>query len=443
MTDTPIVRFAPSPTGHLHVGNARMALMNALFATRTGGRFLLRLDDTDAERSTTAFADAIQEDLAWLGMQWDAVERQSGRMDRYAEVLEDLKASGRVYPCFESAEELDYMRKRLRAQGKPPVYTPGIITVDDADKAARTPHWRFKLEAGEIAFDDLVRGAVSFDAEKLSDPVVVREDGSFLYMLPSAVDDADFKVSHVVRGEDHVTNSAVQIQMFLALGATPPAFAHTPLLTDISGAGLSKRLGSITLASMREDGVEPLALASYLARLGTSHDIELADDMAALAGEFDFAHINRGTPKFDPAQLTRLNAQLLHGLSFDDVADRLSALNLTHADAAFWDAVRGNVERIGDSVMWHDVCFGTVTPVIEDADFAAAASALLPPEPWDDTTWKTWTTAVKEETGAKGKGLFMPLRLALTGVDHGPELRAMLPLIGRDKALARLAGGAA
>lgn len=441
MTSDVTVRFAPSPTGWLHVGNARMALINALFAAKTGGRFLLRLDDTDSERSTAAFADAIEEDLAWLGLAWDGVERQSTRMDRYAEALAALKADGRVYACYETAEELDYMRKRLRAQGKPPVYTPGVIAVDEAEKAARAPHWRFKLAPGAIAFDDLVRGPVHFEADKLSDPVVVREDGTFLYMLPSAVDDADFAVTHVVRGEDHVTNSAVQIQMFEALGATPPAFAHVPLLTDISGAGLSKRLGSITVRSLRDDGIEPLALASYLARLGTAHDIDLADGLAALAAEFDFADIGRGTPKFDPEHLARLNAQLLHGLDFAAVADDLAGLGLTHADAAFWNAVRGNLDRIGDAAVWHDVCFGAIAPAIEDAAFAAAAADLLPPEPWDETTWRSWTGAVKEKTGAKGKALFMPLRLALTGLDHGPELKTLLPLIGRETVLERLGGG--
>lgn len=440
MTSSVTVRFAPSPTGLLHVGNARMALINALFAKKTGGRFVLRLDDTDAERSTEAYAEAIQQDLAWLGLAWDGVERQSARMDRYVEALEGLKAAGRVYACYETAEELDYMRKRLRAQGKPPIYTPGVISIDEAEKANRTPHWRFKLTPGTIAFDDLVRGAVHFEADKLSDPVVVRADGSFLYMLPSAVDDADFGVTHVVRGEDHVTNSAVQIQMFQALGAAPPAFAHVPLLTDISGAGLSKRLGSITLQSLRDDGIEPLALASYLARLGSAHDIDLAGGLGDLASEFDFADIGRGTPKFDPDQLARLNAQLLHGLDVNAVAARLAALGVAPVGAAFWNAVRGNLTRLADAATWHEVCFGAIDPVIEDTAFATAAAELLPPEPWDDTTWQAWTGAVKVKTGAKGKALFMPLRKALTGLDHGPELKTLLPLIGRQRALARLAG---
>lgn len=437
---SPVVRFAPSPTGLLHVGNARMALMNALYAKKTGGRFVLRLDDTDKERSTEAFAAAIEEDLAWLGLAWDAIERQSARMARYEEALGALKAAGRVYACYETAEELDYMRKRLRAQGRPPVYAPGVITVSDADKAARAPHWRFKLEPGTVAFDDLVRGPVTFDAANLSDPVVVREDGTFLYMLPSAIDDADFAVTHVVRGEDHVTNSAVQIQMFEALGARPPAFAHVPLLTDISGAGLSKRLGSITLKSLRESGIEPLALASYLARLGTSHDIGLASGLDALAAEFDFADVGRGTPKFDPDQLSRLNAQLLHDLPFGDVAPRLAALGIDGADAPLWEAVRGNLSGLADVAVWRDVCYGQAVPVIEDAAFVSAAAEILPTGPWDQETWKAWTDAVKAATGAKGKALFMPLRLALTGLDHGPELKALLPLIGREKASSRLKG---
>ena len=337
-------RFAPSPTGFLHVGNARLALINWLAAKHMGGRYVLRLDDTDAERSTAAFADAIQTDLAWLGLDWDSVEKQSDRLDAYGAAFDVLQAAGRVYACYETSEELDYMRKRLRSRGLPPIYTPPS---DEKQQSfideGRTAHWRFKLIPGTIAFDDLVRGSVSFDAEKLSDPVVKREDGTWLYMLPSAVDDADLGITHVVRGEDHVANTALQVQMFEALGKPVPTFAHLPLMTDIDGGGLSKRLGSLALQDLRADGVEPLAMASYLAHLGTSDDIKAEADLDALVASFDFAHFSRATPKFDPAQLMRVNAQVLHGTDFAAVQGRIPA----GVNEALWLAVRANVEQIG------------------------------------------------------------------------------------------------
>ncbi len=440
-----IVRFAPSPTGRLHVGNARMALANWLHARSRGGQFILRLDDTDRERSTEEFAEAIQEDLLWLGLEWDRIEHQSARMERYREALEQLKASGRVYPCYETPEELEYRRKRLLSRGKPPIYDRAALSLDDAQRRAyeeegRRPHWRFMLDHEDIDFDDLVRGPVHFHGANLSDPVLVRGDGSYLYMMPSAVDDIDMGVTDVIRGEDHVANTAVQIQLFRALGATPPVFAHTPLLTDIGGKGLSKRLGSMTLASLREDGVEAMALNSYLAHIGTSDAIEPRPSLAALAADFDIGHSGRGTPKFDPEHLQVLNAALLHRTIFEDANPRLVALGLEHADAPFWNAVRANLERFDNVSQWHEVCFGDIQPVIADAAFAARAAELLKPEPWDETSWKTWTDAVKQETGRKGKELFLPLRQALTGLDHGPELKYLLPLIGRRRALQRLKG---
>ncbi|MBF0248687.1 MAG: glutamate--tRNA ligase [Alphaproteobacteria bacterium] len=432
-------RFAPSPTGHLHVGNARMALINWLAAKHMGGRFILRLDDTDTERSRDEYADAIRTDLAWLGIDWAAEEKQSGRLASYEAAFEKLKAQGRVYPCFETPEELDYMRKRLRARGLPPIYTPPTDEklrsyVDEGREA----HWRFKLAAGEIAFDDLVRGPVRFQAENLSDPVVRRHDGTWLYMLPSAVDDADMGITHVIRGEDHVANTALQIQMFEALGAPVPAFAHLPLMTDIEGGGLSKRMGSLALKDLRADGIEPMALASYLAHLGTSDDIKAEAGMDALVAAFDFDHFSRATPKFDPAQLKRLNAQVLHATDFTAVADRLP----DGVTAELWNAVRANLERVADTALWRDIRETDIDPVIdaEDAGFLAEAAGLLPGGPWDETTWGAWTGAVKAATGRKGKELFMPLRRALTGLDHGPELKAYLPLIGPERANKRLRG---
>lgn len=432
-------RFAPSPTGHLHVGNARLALINWLAAKHMGGRLILRLDDTDKERSKEEYADAIRTDLSWLGLDWDVEERQSARLAAYDRAFEQLREDGRVYACFETPEELDYMRKRLRARGLAPVYTPPT-----ADKLqsyideGREAHWRFKLVSGAIEFSDLVRGSVHFEAEKLSDPVIRRHDGSWLYMLPSAVDDRDLGVSHVIRGEDHVANTALQVQMFEAMGAGVPAFAHLPLMTDIEGGGLSKRLGSLALKDLRADGIEPLALASYLAHLGTSDDIKAEDDMGALVSAFDFTHFSRAAPKFDPAQLSRLNAQVLHATDFTDVADHVP----DGVTQALWNAVRANVERIADVKIWLDIADGAIDPVIEsdDAEFLKQAAELLPGGDFDADTWGIWTKAVKDATGRKGKGLFMPLRKALTGLDHGPELKAYLPLIGRARAVKRLGG---
>ncbi|HEY9080107.1 glutamate--tRNA ligase [Magnetovibrio sp.] len=432
-------RFAPSPTGYLHVGNARLALINWLAAKHMGGRFILRLDDTDKERSREEYAEGIREDMRWLGMDWDVEEKQSERLAAYDRAFEQLQAAGRVYPCYETPEELDYMRKRLRSRGLPPIYTPpSAEKLQSFIDEGREAHWRFKLTPGAIEFEDLVRGPVHFDAEKLSDPVVRRHDGSWLYMLPSAVDDRDLGVTHVIRGEDHVANTALQVQMFEAMEAAVPTFAHLPLMTDIEGGGLSKRLGSLALRDLRTDGVEPLALASYLAHLGTSDDIKAEKDLSALVEAFDFSHFSRATPKFDPAQLARLNAQVLHATDYADVAARLP----DGATEELWNVVRVNLERITDVRTWMNIADADIDPVIDagDVDFLAAAAGLLPDGDWNEETWGAWTKAVKDATGRKGKDLFMPLRKALTGLEHGPELKAFLPLIGRMRAANRLQG---
>lgn len=432
-------RFAPSPTGYLHVGNARLALINWLAAKHMGGRFVLRLDDTDKERSQDVFAEAIREDLKWLGLNWEQEEKQSERLEAYDAAFEALKAQGRVYECYETPEELDYMRKRLRARGLPPIYTPpSEEKLRQFIDEGRPAHWRFKLAEGTIAFDDLVRGPVSFEADKLSDPVIRREDGSWLYMLPSAVDDADMEITHVVRGEDHVANTALQVQMFEALNKPVPTFAHLPLMTDIEGGGLSKRLGSLALKDLRADGTEPMALASYLAHLGTSDDIKAEDGMEALVSAFDFGHFSRAAPKFDPAQLERLNAQVLHDTDFAAVRARVPE----GVDEPLWNAVRANLARVQDVQVWLDIANGDIDPVIDedDAAFLNAAADALPAEPWSEDAWGELTSAVKAQSGRKGKGLFMPLRKALTGLEHGPELKAFLPLIGRERAAKRLKG---
>ena len=442
------VRFAPSPTGKLHVGNARMALLNWLHAKVSGGSFVLRLDDTDPERSTEAYAEAIQEDLIWLGLTWNALERQSARLARYDAAAERLKADDRLYPCYETAEELELKRRLQRKSGRPPVYDREALKLSEAERRAleaegRAPHWRFKLEEGAVAWEDGVRGHQEVDCAHLSDPILVREDGSYLYTLPSVVDDIELGVSDVLRGEDHVTNTAVQIQILRALGAETPRFAHFPLLVGAGGESLSKRLGSLTLESLWGEGLEPLALNSYLARLGTPDPVEPKLSLAELAEGFDLARFGRATPKFSTEELWQLNAKLLHILPYEAVRPWLEGRGLDDFDEALWLAVRPNLKQRGDAGEWYAVCRRAVTPVIEDTAYLAEAAALLPPEPWDETTWGAWTGELKEKTGRKGRELFHPLRLALTGREQGPELKSLLPLIGREKAEKRLKGEAA
>ncbi|MSO85436.1 MAG: glutamate--tRNA ligase [Rhodospirillales bacterium] len=438
------VRFAPSPTGLLHVGNARVALVNWLFAKAALGTFVLRLDDTDAERSEARFAAAIERDLTWLGLACDTRVRQSERMDDYRAQLERLKESGRAYACFETAEELEFKRRKSLRAGRPPIYDRAALGLGAAERdkliaEGRRPHWRFKLDEGEIAWTDLVRGPQRFEAKNLSDPVVVRGDGAFLYMLPSVVDDVALKISHVIRGEDHVVNTAVQIRMFQALGADIPAFAHLPLLMDAKGENLSKRLGSLGLESLKDSGIEPMAVNSLLARLGTADAIGPVLRLADLVAGFELGRFGRASPRFDPNELFRLNAQLLHAMPFAEAAPRLKALGLTSADERFWHAIRSNLERFSDAKVWHDACFGDVPPPSDPArEFLRAAAGALPPEPWDDGTWGAWSRSVGEATGLKGAQLFRPLRLALTGREHGPEMKVLLPLIGRARAEKRL-----
>jgi glutamyl-tRNA synthetase len=438
------VRFAPSPTGLLHVGNIRTALLNWLFACKTGGRFLLRFDDTDVERSTREFADAIAEDLAWLGIEPHEVARQSERIGRYDEAAAGLKASERLYACYETAEELDRKRKLQHARGLPPVYDRAALklTAEEhnvfADRGI-APHWRFRLEQRPVTWTDLIRGEQSIDAASLSDPVLVRADGSYLYTLTSVVDDIDFRITHVVRGEDHVANTAVQIQIFEALGAVLPVFGHHNLLVGADGQGLSKRLGSLSIRHLREAGFEPMAVASHAATIGTSDPVAPHAWMEELVIAFDFAKLSRAPARFDEAELRGLNTKLLHMLPIELVSGRLAEL-CPGAGDDFWRAVRGNIDVLPDVVRWWRCVTGPVVPVIEDALVCQTAAIVLPPEPWSESTWGEWTKAVAEATGTKGRGLFMPLRKALTGLDHGPELRLLLPMIGRDKVLARLAG---
>ncbi|MDR3526487.1 MAG: glutamate--tRNA ligase [Rhizomicrobium sp.] len=440
---TTIVRFAPSPTGLLHVGNARTAILNYLVARKDGGKFLLRIDDTDTERSKPEYETAILDSLKWLGVSHDLFARQSERAPAHQEAAEKLKASGQLYPCYESALELDRRRQRQIASGKPPVYDRAALNLTAEDRArleaeGKRAHWRFKLSQKKVAWKDLIRGEVEIDTAHLSDPVLIREDGRFLYTLPSVVDDIDFKISHIIRGEDHVTNTAVQIEIFEALSGSAPAFAHHPLLIGAGGEALSKRLGSLSLKLLAEDGIEPMAAASYLAKTGTSDSIAAFATMDELVAGFAMEKIGRAPAHFDPAELANLNAKLLHLLPFAAVEARLTEACV--GGEAFWEAVKANLTRFSDVKDLWPLVVGPITPVIEDAAFIAAAAELLPPEPWDELSWGIWTKAVAAATGTKGKTLFHPLRLALTAREHGPELKKLLPLIGRERALARLKG---
>jgi glutamyl-tRNA synthetase len=440
----PIVRFAPSPTGYLHIGNARTALINWLVVLQGQGSFILRLDDTDLERSKLEFAEAIAADLKWLGIRPVRTEQQSRRFARYDAAVEALKASGRLYAAYETPDELERRRKRQLARGLPPIYDRAGWRLTDAERAAfeaegRRPHWRFRLDHTTVTWPDLVRGVSHVDCGSLSDPVLRRADGTYLYTLPSVVDDIDMGITHVIRGEDHVTNTAVQIQIIEALGASPPLFGHHNLLTTASGEGLSKRLGHLSLRGLREAGIEPMAVASLAVLVGSAEAVRPVASLDELAALLDLAHISRAPARFDEAELHALNARLLHGLAFEAVAERLAGRGIC-GSASFWRAVRGNLERFADVDTWWRVVAGPVDPVVTEANLIAEAAALLPAEPWDETTWKTWTDAVKRRTGASGKALFRPLRLALTGLDHGPELATLMPLIGYDKARRRLAG---
>jgi glutamyl-tRNA synthetase len=440
VTSSLLVRVAPSPTGRLHVGNVRTALINWLYAKKHGGRFLLRLDDTDTERSTAAFAADIERDLEWLGLTWDLFARQSDRLDRYDAAAERLKASGRLYPCFETQEELSLKRKAQINAGRPPLYDRAALRLSDAERAdlekTIVPHWRFRLEPGEIAWQDQVRGPVSFQGALLSDPVLLRADGRPIYTLATVVDDIELGVTHVIRGEDHVANTAIQIQLFEALGGPVPGFGHLALIADAAGGKLSKRFESLSLASLRDDGIEPMTICNLLAHLGTSDAVEPYVTLDELLAHFDLGHFGRATPRFDPDDLPALNHRLLQRLSFADVKERLPA----GADERFWLAVRPNLQRVSDAAEWWSVVNGPMAGVIEDAAFAAEAASLLPAEPWDKTTWSAWTKAVAAATGRKGKALFLPLRLALTGREHGPELKSLLVLLGRARSLSRLNG---
>ncbi|MEO6092470.1 MAG: glutamate--tRNA ligase [Novosphingobium sp.] len=439
-------RFAPSPTGRLHVGNVRMALHNSLLARRHGGRFLLRIDDTDTERSREDYVAAIRADLAWLGLIPDGEQRQSARSALYEVEFARLVATGRVYRCYESGQELDLRRKVRLGRGLPPVYDRAALALTEADHAAKAaagegPHWRFLLDHdAPIEWEDGIRGRAHFDPALMSDPVVRRADGSWLYMLPSVIDDIDMGVTDVLRGEDHVSNTAAQLQMFTALGAEPPRFAHEALLTGAEGK-LSKRLGSLGLDELRAAGIEPEALVALLARLGTADPVDPALDAEVLAASFDLSRFGRAPARFDEAELQRVNAAVIHRFPYARVAPALPA----GMSEAVWQAVRPNLSHVGEAAEWWGVVTGPVAPPGCDAEtraYLAQAIDVAAAIDWDADPWHALTAALKQRTGRKGKSLFLPLRQALTGRDHGPDMAALLPLIGREAALTRLRAAA-
>lgn len=452
---TVTVRFAPSPTGRLHIGNVRTAVLNWLFARRYGGTFILRLDDTDVQRSKEELAQGIRDDLKWLGLTWDREERQSARTARYDEIAEKLKRAGRLYPCYETAEELERRRKRQLARGLPPIYDRAALKLTDEERRkleaeGRRPYWRFRLANTDpsdplkpqptlVTWVDLVRRDQTVDVGSLSDPVVIRTDGTYLYTLTSVIDDIDFGVTHVIRGEDHVTNTGVQIQLFEALGAEPPIFGHHSLLVGADGQALSKRMGHLSVAALREAGFEPMAILSLAALLGTSEAVEAHQSLDELAHLVDVERVSRAPARFDEAELRAINARLLHEMPYDKVRDRLENLGITGGEA-FWLAVRGNLSRLTDAAEWWAVVSQPITPVIEDEELCRRAAELLPPAPWNEETWSAWTKTLQAETGRKGRALFHPLRLALTGREQGPELKSLLPLIGPERAASRLKG---
>lgn len=443
------VRFAPSPTGYLHVGNARTAIVTWLFCRANKGHFLLRIDDTDFERSKAEYEAAIKDGMAWMGLTWDDTFNQKDRNERYNVVIEKLKKDGRIYACYETADELGLKRKTQLSRGVPPIYDRAALKLTDADRAkleaeGRKPHWRFMLRDGATEWDDQVRGFVSFKEREMSDPVVIREDGRPLYHLCSVIDDFDTDITHIVRGEDHVSNTACHIQMFEAISKVEgknfkPEFAHLPLISDSEGGKLSKRLGSLSVKGVKEEeGLEPMALVSLMARLGSSDPIEPFTSLGPLMEGFSLKKFSRSTPKFDVEELYRLNAKILHATPFNAVHERLKAMGMDGVDENFWNAVRPNLTKLADIKAWWDVTHNPVTAEIADPGFTAAAAEVLPPAPWNETTFNTWINAVKEKTGKKGKELFMPIRVALTGMEHGPELPVLLPLLGPEKVKSRL-----
>lgn len=435
-----LTRFAPSPTGYLHIGNIRTALMCYLYAKKEGGKFMLRIDDTDVERSKEEFVLNIRQDLEWLGLKYDVEMRQSERFARYNEVVEELKKKGRIYACYETAEELDFKRKIQLGRGLPPVYDRSALklSADDVKKfeaEGRKAHWRFKLDSTDIEWNDDIRGHIKMNPATMSDPIVIRANGEYTYMLPSTVDDVDMKVTNIIRGEDHISNTAIQLQIFKAMDAVVPKFAHSSLIKTKEGK-LSKREGKGAVGELREMGIRPMAILSFLAKIGTSDSVQLKDNLEQLVNEFDISRFSKSPTMYDVEDIFRLNAKALHETNFDEVKARLPK----EMTQDFWNVVRLNVENVDDAILWWKICHENIDANIagEDKDYLKTAAQLLPNN-LDEKAWDNWVNELKGKSGRKGKALFMPLRVALTGMEHGPELKNLLPLMGRDVILKRLA----
>ena len=436
------VRFAPSPTGYLHIGNFRTALINFLFAKNKNGHFMLRIDDTDDERSLKKYEDAIKEDLSWVGINWDSLEKQSSRLSYYDQALQKLLDKKRAYPCFETAEELSLKRKKQLSSGKPPIYDRSALNLSDSDIAdlkakGRSPHYRFLLDHKDVNWNDLVKGTSQYNMSNLSDPVIIREDGRVIYTLASVVDDIDFEVTDILRGEDHMTNSAAQIQLFEALESSPPNLGHLSLLTDISGAGLSKRLGSISLRDLKGEGFQPMAISSLLSKVGSSDAIEIFRDINQIISDFDISKFGKSKPKFDKNELRGLNSKLFKVLDFSDISNQLKKFNFK-ISSDFWELVKGNIENLEELELWWNIIYGNIEPKYNDENFLNTALETLPEGNFDKNTWTNWTSILMEETGRKGKELYNPLRMCLTGQNKGPEMATLVFLMGRGKVLERL-----
>jgi len=439
-----ITRFAPSPTGLLHVGNVRTALINYLFTKKNHGTFMLRMDDTDIMRSKEEYATAIEQDLKWLGFEWDIFAKQSDRLDRYEEIKQKLLASGRLYRCYESQEELEIKRKMQLSRGMPPIYERGALKLTEEQKnqfeaEGKKPHYRFLLKDEPIIWQDQIRGETHFEGKNLSDPILVREDGSMTYILSSVIDDIDYKITNIIRGEDHVTNTAIQIQIFAALNSTAPNFAHLALIKS-KDAEISKRTGGFDIKSLRESGIVAMAISSMFASIGTSGSIEPCTSLEELVAAFDISKFGRAPASYDQEDLLRLNHKILSITNFAEIKSQLKDLAITDIDENFWLSVRSNIKTLNELSDWYKICKEPLKPEIEDVDLLKQAIELFPGGELDETTWGNWTKLLQEASGKKGKALFMPLRKALTAMEHGPELKMMLPLIGRDKIIKRLSG---
>ncbi len=441
------LRFAPSPTGNLHVGNARTLLLNWFYAKKQGAEFILRFDDTDLERSKDEYAEQIKQDMAWLGLDYDAVLKQSDRLSVYHDAAEKLKQSGRLYPCYETKHELDFKRKRQLSQGRPPIYDRAALRLSADEIAAfeaegRIPHWRFQLEDVTITWQDGAHGELSFEAKHFSDPILIRENGAPVYTLSGVVDDLELGITHIIRGDDHISNTAIQIHLMEALGGCGEdfVFVHLPLLTGADGEGLSKRLGSLGLKDLKKENYEAMTLVNYLGQLGNSEESDISLSLEGFIDSFDLSKFGKSSPKFSQEDLLRANGKFLQVVPFEQIKSRLDDLGFTKTTKTFWETIQGNLTLLTDVKEYEEICFSTITPKIEEHDFIEKAKEALPKAPWNEETWAQWTSVLKSQTGHKGKALFMPLRQALTGEDHGPEMKKLLPFIGYEKALKRLNG---